>query len=203
MALALIARGWRLMADETCALGYDGPRESLLIWPSYPEIRARPDVVARFSQFSPSEQPTPSGRRILALDEVFEPRPLRPTALVALNVARGGAAEALYPLTGATKLQTLMNLARFVDSVAAGEARRASAALAALAPAMRIFEFRRRLQNLERVDESAQQLEAALDSEIAAAEQDARSTRVNAAHLQRVACGGNRAGGGGQSRSRG
>lgn len=46
LALALIARGWRLMADEVCALDLSDPRQGARVRPGYPEIRVHPDVAS-------------------------------------------------------------------------------------------------------------------------------------------------------------
>ena len=163
MALALIARGWRLMADAVCALDLGDRRQGARVWPGYPEVRVPPDVATRFPQFPASGPPTPGGRLILPLEGVFEPQPLPPTALIMLNFAGGGAPEALDPLAGARKFEALMNLRRFVDPLAAADARRSTAALAALAARLRVFKFDRRQQSLDRIGEKAERLIDALD----------------------------------------
>ena len=163
MALSFIARGWRLMADGLCALDLADPRQGARVWPGYPEIRVHPDVATRFPQFPASGSPTPGGRRVLPLEGVFEPQPLPPTALILLDFAGGGAPEALDPLAGARKFEALMNLRRLVDAHAAADARRSTAAVAALAARLRVFKFDRRRQSLDRIGEKAERLIDALD----------------------------------------
>jgi hypothetical protein len=163
MALAFVARGWRLMADEVCALDLADPRQGARVWPGYPEIRVHPDVASRFPQFPAWGPPTPGGRLILPLEGVFEPQPLAPAALIVLDFAMGGAPEALDPLAGARKFKALMNLRCFVDALAAADARRSTAAVAALAARLRVFTFDRRRQSLDRINEKAERLIDALD----------------------------------------
>ena len=161
--MALIARGWRLMADEVCALDLSDPRQGARIWPGYPEIRVHPDVASRFPQLSAAGPPTPGGRLILPLEDVFEPHPMPPTALVMLNLAAGGTPEALEPLAGARKFAALMNLRCFTDALAVADARRPRVALAALAQRLRVFKFDRRQESLDRIGEKAERLIDALD----------------------------------------
>jgi hypothetical protein len=108
LALALAARGFRLMSDGLCAP--EGERNSPpAIWPAFPEVKAWPDSLQALNLPRDGE-PNAGGRHTISAAAWFEPAPRPVMAIVKLQPARGGIAERVTRRRGAAAFEIAMNL---------------------------------------------------------------------------------------------
>ena len=114
LALALAARGFRLMSDGLCALDGEGDGAPA-IWPAFPEVKAWPDSLEALNIARPGE-PNPGGRYTLSAESWFEPEARPVVAIVSLRFARGGVAERVTRRRGGGAFETLMNLQSLADA---------------------------------------------------------------------------------------
>lgn len=108
LAMALVRRGFRWMADGLCAL--DMGQEHPLIWPGFPILKLWPDSLDALAMAGGQEEAGPGGRFAIPADPWFdgEPRPL--AAVGVLRPALGGLSTRCLRLRGGSAFEATAKL---------------------------------------------------------------------------------------------
>ncbi|MFZ5707400.1 MAG: hypothetical protein ACOY5R_19255 [Pseudomonadota bacterium] len=122
LAMALVRRGFRWVADGLCALDMRGSHP--LIQPGFPVIKLWPDSLEALSMPRPQGEPGPGGRFSISAAPWYDGEPRQLAAIALLRPARGGMATRCQRLqggaafAGAAKLVTLPAVARALGAEA-------------------------------------------------------------------------------------
>lgn len=122
LAMALVRRGFRWVADGLCALDMRGTHS--LIQPGFPVIKLWPDSLEALAMSRPQCEPGPGGRFSISAAPWYDGEPRQLAAIALLRPARGGMATRCQRLqggaafAGAAKLVTLPAMARALGAEA-------------------------------------------------------------------------------------
>lgn len=122
LAMALVHRGFRWVADGLCAL--DMKRGHPLIQPGFPVIKLWSDSLEALAMSRPQGEPGPGGRFSVSVAPWYDGEPRQLAAIALLLPARGGLATRCQRLqggaafAGAAKLVTLPAVARALGAEA-------------------------------------------------------------------------------------
>jgi hypothetical protein len=114
LAVALSRRGYRIMADDDCALA-PGNGDGPIIWPGFPEVRVWPESVAALGLSAQASGPGPGGLFTVPVDNVFAEHPAAPKTVLLMNRPRGGLPSGAQRVAGFRVFEALAQLAHIPE----------------------------------------------------------------------------------------